>query len=145
MSDYPALLRRVRGLCRMTEPRVAILKALCELDGHASAERVFERVRPQHPELALSTVYRTLERLRDLNVLSQTDLGRGCAEFEVMTDRPHHHLLCQGCGRVIDLDHSYLTPVGQAIRDDLGFEAVFSHFAIFGLCRECRSKDETPG
>jgi Fur family ferric uptake transcriptional regulator len=145
MIDDAALIQRVRGLgFKMTHQRAAILRALCGLDGHASVERVYERVQQQHRDLDLSTVYRTLERLRDLHVVSQTDLGRGCAEFEIVTDRPHHHLLCQGCGRVIDMDHSYLAPVGRAIREDLGFDAVFSHFAIFGLCRQCRPKGETP-
>ena len=90
-------------------------------------------------DVDLSTVYRTLERLRDLRILSQTDLGRGCAEYEVVTDQPHHHLVCQGCGQVIDLDHTYLATAAEAIRRDFGFEPIFDHFAIFGWCRECKS------
>ena len=85
-----------------------ILQALCELGGHASAEDVYERARLHRRDVDLSTVYRTLERFRDLRILSQTDLGRGCAEYEVVTGQPHHHLVCQGCGQVIDLDHTYL-------------------------------------
>jgi Fur family ferric uptake transcriptional regulator len=113
------------------------LQALCELDGHASAERIYEKVSLDQQKVDLSTVYRTLERLRDLHILSQTDLGRGSAEYEIVTGPPHHHLVCQGCGRVLDLDHRYLAPASEAIQTDLGFEALFSHFAIFGLCQEC--------
>jgi Fur family ferric uptake transcriptional regulator len=90
----------------------------------------------------LSTVYRTLERLRDLRILSQTDLGRGCVEYEVVTDQPHHHLVCQGCGKVIDLDHTYLETSAEAIRQEFGFEPIFDHFAIFGWCRECKDSDD---
>lgn len=86
----------------------------------------------------LSTIYRILERLRDLRILSQTDLGRGCAEYEVVTDQRHHHLVCQGCGQVIDLDHGYLSAAAKSIRQDFGFEPIFDHFAIFGWCSECR-------
>ncbi len=139
MQDLNSLLDRVRqhGF-RMTRQRSAILQALCELDGHASAERIHERVSLHAQRVDLSTIYRTLEKLRDLHILSQTDLGRGSAEYEIVTGRPHHHLICQGCGRVIDLDHMYLAPASEAIRKDLGFEAILRHFAIFGLCRECR-------
>ena len=140
MDDLQALMDRVRqhGL-RMTRQRVLVLQALCELGGHASAEDIYEQATLHQHNLDLSTVYRTLERLRDLRVLSQTDLGRGCAEFEVVTDRQHHHLVCQGCGQVFDLDHDYLSAAARDIRRDLGFEPIFDHFAIFGWCRACRT------
>ena len=138
MDDLQALMDRVRqhGL-RLTRQRVLVLQALCELGGHASAEDVYRRVTLHQRNVDLSTVYRTLERLRDLRVLSQTDLGRGCAEFEVMTGQQHHHLVCRGCGRVFDLDHDYLSGAAQSIRRDFGFEPIFDHFAIFGWCGEC--------
>jgi Fur family ferric uptake transcriptional regulator len=138
--DLSGLMERVseQGL-RMTQQRMVILHALCELDGHASAERIHEKVAECEDDVDLSTVYRTLERLRDLRILSQTDLGRGCAEYEIVADQPHHHLVCQKCGRVIDLDHRYLSPVAKAIRQDLGFEPVLDHFAIFGLCNACQA------
>jgi Fur family ferric uptake transcriptional regulator len=139
MDDLQELMDRVRqhGL-RMTRQRVLVLQALCELGGHASAEEIYERATLHQHNLDLSTVYRTLERLRDLRVLSQTDLGRGCAEFEPVTDQ-HHHLVCRSCGRVFDLDHDYLSAAAKSIRRDFGFEPIFDHFAIFGWCRECRT------
>jgi Fur family ferric uptake transcriptional regulator len=139
MDELQTLIDRVRqrGL-RLTRQRAIILQILCELDGHASAEKIYDRVTLHRRDVDLSTVYRTLELLRDLRILSQTDLGRGCAEYEIVTDVPHHHLICQRCGRVTDLDHAYLSSAAQAIRQDTGFEPIFDHFAIFGLCRECR-------
>jgi Fe2+ or Zn2+ uptake regulation protein len=140
VGELDTLLDRVRQCgCRVTRQRVIILGALCALDGHASAEMIHARIQRQHHDVDLSTVYRTLERLRDARVVSQTDLGRGCAEYEIVTGRPHHHLICQGCGQVIDLDHEYLQPVAESIRRDLGFEPVLDHFAIFGLCSTCRA------
>ena len=142
MCGLQVLMDRARqhGL-RMTRQRVVILLALCELDGHASAEEVHERVLLHWRDVDLSTVYRTLERLRDLRIVSQSDLGRGCAEYEIVTGRPHHHLICQGCGQVIDLDHTYLATAAQAIYQDFGFEPIFDHFAIFGWCRECKRSE----
>jgi Fur family ferric uptake transcriptional regulator len=139
MYDLQVLMDQVRqhGL-RMTRQRILVLQALCELGGHASAEDVYEQATLHQQTVDLSTVYRTLERFRDLRILSQTDLGRGCAEYEVVTDQQHHHLVCQGCRQVIDLDHSYLSAAAKSIRRDFGFEPIFDHFAIFGWCRECR-------
>lgn len=140
MRELQGLMDRVRdeGL-RVTRQRALILQALCELDGHASAERVHERVALHHRDVDLSTVYRTLERLRDLRILSQTDLGRGCAEFEIIAGQPHHHLVCHACGHAVDLDHEYLVPLALALRRDFGFEPTLDHFAIFGLCEQCRT------
>ena len=141
MRDLDALESSVRRAgCRITPQRDLILRALCELDGHASAERVHERVIAGQPRINVSTVYRTLERLRDLGILSQIDLGRQCVEFEIVEDRPHHHLVCRDCGRVIDLDHSYLAALDEPIRRDFGFEPLLCHFAIFGFCRQCRDQ-----
>lgn len=141
MRDLDALESSVRRAgCRITPQRDLILRALCELDGHASAERVHERVIAGQPRINVSTVYRTLERLRDLGILSQIDLGRQCAEFEIVGDRPHHHLVCRDCGRVIDLDHRYLAALDEPIRRDFGFEPLLCHFAIFGFCRKCRDQ-----
>jgi Fur family transcriptional regulator, ferric uptake regulator len=138
MTHCQPLIDRVRqsGL-RVTRQRVLILQALCELNGHASAERVYDRVALHRRDVDLSTVYRTLERLRDLRILSQTDLGRGCLEFEVVADPPHHHLVCHGCGHVQDLPHGYLASLAAAIRRDLDFEPALDHLAVFGLCSSC--------
>ena len=141
MDEVQVLMGQARqhGL-RMTRPRVLILQTLCELGGHASAEDVYEQAILRRRDVDLSTVYRTLERLRDLRILSQTDLGRGHAEYEVVTDQPHHHLVCQGCGQVLELDHTYLATSSEAIRRDFDFEPIFDHFAIFGWCEECRRR-----
>ncbi len=144
MVELQSVMNRVRqhGL-RMTRQRVAILQALCELGGHASVEDIYEQALLHCGDLDRSTVYRTLERLRELRVLSQTDLGRGCAEYEFVTDQPHHHLVCQGCGQVIDLGHTYLAACAETIRQEFGFEPIFDHFAIFGWCGECGRAGDT--
>ena len=85
----------------------------------------------------ISAVYRTLERLRDLRILSQTDLGRGCTESEIVTDRLYHHLICHRCGRVIHLGYANLR-MGDAIARDFSFQPIVDHLAIFGLCKDCR-------
>jgi Fur family ferric uptake transcriptional regulator len=94
-------------------------------------------MRAHKQDVDLSTVYRTLERFRDLRILSQTDLGRGCAEYEIVTDRPHHHLICRRCGRVTDLSHVYLTETAESIARDFGFQPILDHMAIFGYCQGC--------
>jgi Fur family ferric uptake transcriptional regulator len=130
---------RQHGL-RITRQRAIILQALCELEGHASAERVHDRVTIHQHDVDLSTIYRTLETLHYLGIVSQTDLGHRCVEYEIVGEEPHHHLVCQHCERVIELEHAYLAPVAKTIRQDFGFDLTSSHFAIFGICQRCREE-----
>lgn len=129
---------RQRGF-RLTRQREIIVQALSELDGHASVEQVHAQACRYCPEIDLSTVYRTLEALCELRVLSCADLGQGYVQFEIVASTPHHHLICQGCGQVLVLDHAYLAATAEAIRRDFGFDPIFDHFAIFGLCSACRA------
>ncbi len=117
------------------------MQALCELDGHASTDQIYRRVTLQRRDVDLSTVYRTMEMLRDLRIVSEIDMGRGCAEYEIVAERPHHHLVCQGCGQELELDHVYLATMGQAIHQDTGFKPILDHFAIFGLCPACQEAE----
>jgi Fur family transcriptional regulator, ferric uptake regulator len=141
MLTLQDLLNRVRqhGL-RITRQRGIILQALCELEGHASAEEVYDRVILHQRDVDLSTVYRTLETLHDLDIVSHTDLGHGHTEYEIVGEQPHHHLVCQHCGQIVELDDAYLAPIVHSIRQKFGFATTSSHFAIFGICRACRGK-----
>lgn len=144
MVHHLALLEqlRQRGF-RLTKQREVIVQALSELDGHASVEQVHAQACRYNPEIDLSTVYRTLEALCELRILSCADLGQGHVQFEIVADCPHHHLICQGCGQVTVLDHSYLAAAAEAILRDFGFDPIFDHFAIFGLCSKCRAGNKT--
>jgi Fur family ferric uptake transcriptional regulator len=141
MHDLQRLIDRARhcGL-RITRQRAIILQALCELKGHAGAEAVYDRVILHRRDVDLSTVYRTLDTLHNAGIVSRTDLGRGCAEYEIIGEQPHHHLVCQHCGRMIELDDAYLAPIAENIRQDFDFDPISSHFAIFGTCQVCREE-----
>ncbi|MFM9108561.1 MAG: transcriptional repressor, partial [Chloroflexota bacterium] len=86
------------------------------------------------PGVNRSTVYRTLEMLRDMGLVSETDLGGGVRQYERIEGR-HHHLICQGCGGQLELDDALVAPLRQAISRQYGFAAGIDHLAVFGLCR----------
>lgn len=132
--DIAALLRE-RGQ-RPTPQRLMILSVLAEHGDHMTAEKVFEQVRREYPAINLSTVYRTLEAFRDLAIVSETDLGGGVRQFELL-GRPHHHLICLSCNHIAEMDEVLLTPLREELRARYGFAARLDHLAIFGACRAC--------
>jgi Fur family transcriptional regulator, ferric uptake regulator len=133
------LLRRRGG--RVTTPRRIVLEALVTARDHRTADELALGIRARHPDIHPSTVYRSLERFEDLGVAYHTHLGHGPAQWH-LTSAPHQHLTCQRCGRVIEADPGLFDDVRRALRDKLGFEANFAHFAVTGLCRDCATEAE---
>ncbi len=125
---------------RLTPQRMMILDIIYATQGHATAEEIHQRVRQQYPFVDISTVYRTLNLLKKLRLISETDLGGGSVRYERLERGRHHHLVCRQCGASFPLEHSLLAPLEQRLLRKYGFAADLDHFAIFGLCQECRSQ-----
>jgi Fur family ferric uptake transcriptional regulator len=107
--------------------------------GHTTAAEILKDVRESYPYVDISTVYRTLDVLKSMRLASETHLGGDEATFEWVGREPHHHLICHRCGEVTQLPHELLEQLGEQIAREVGFQADIDHFAIFGICEECRS------
>jgi len=128
---------------KATPQRLMILSALRHADGHLTAGEIFEQVRQDYPYVDISTVYRTLGVLKELRLVSETDMGSGDTTYEwVRQQRRHHHLICRECGGVASLDHKYLEDLGAEIMAESSFKPDIDHFAIFGLCAGCQVRSE---
>jgi Fur family ferric uptake transcriptional regulator len=123
---------------RLTPQRMMILEAIADSGGHVSAEEILETVREAYPYLDISTVYRTLDLLKTLHLASETDLGRGHAQYELLSKGLHHHLICTECGKILDVENSFLDPLRQSVDEAYDFHAEIEHLAIFGICGKCR-------
>ena len=123
---------------RLTPQRMMVVEALHSVDKHISAEEIYAQVRARYPYANISTVYRTLELMKELGLVTEIALGDGRVRYHPAEKGHHHHLICQKCGGVIDLPESALIPLKNALSDNYRFEADLKHLAIFGLCSECR-------
>jgi Fur family peroxide stress response transcriptional regulator len=133
-SEELTALFRAREM-RVTPQRQAIFAILGESDRHLTAEAVFETARRQMPTISLRTVYQTLNDLAAMGELTQLHLGPGSSRFDPNTD-PHHHLVCESCGEVVDL-HADLTDV--RVPDDVvaGFRITSTEVVFRGRCTAC--------
>ncbi len=122
-----------RGL-RMTPQRRQVLDAVRELE-HATPEQVSSAV----PEIDVTTVYRTLELLEELDVLRHTHLGHGAASFRLASD-DHVHVVCHSCGGVIDVPDDLIDSLSERLRVERGFTVDRSHFTVFGRCGNCAAR-----
>jgi len=125
---------------RLTPQRVIILSAIEDSDHHISAEEIYTQVAAKYPQVNISTVYRTLELLKRLGLVYEIDLGEGRVRYHSESKGHHHHLVCQECGAVIDIDESTLARLKDVLLHRYNFSAQLRHVAIFGLCENCCQK-----
>lgn len=139
-DDLVDELRR-RGV-RVTAARRAVLRALAELGSHATAEALHAHVARDRPGVNESSVYRTMDLLTRLGVVTHVHLGHGPAEYHLAGDE-HAHVVCESCGHVAELGPDLTGPFAAAVADALGVELELRHFALTGRCRRCANLTPT--
>lgn len=139
VTDWKNDLRR-RGY-RLTPQRQLVLEAVDVL-GHATPDAILTEVRKTASGVNISTVYRSLELLEELGLVSHAHLGHGAPTYH-LADRHHHmHLVCRDCGTVIEADIAEAEPLNERLRARYGFDTDMKHFAIFGRCGRCSGRRE---
>jgi Fur family ferric uptake transcriptional regulator len=126
---------RARGY-RLTPQRQLVLEAVVSL-GHATPEDIVAAVRRTATGVNISTVYRTLELLEELGLVTHTHLGHGPPTYHAATDEEHVHLVCRVCGSVSETSPDLVDGVVRTLAATEGFVADVGHLAIFGTCRSC--------
>jgi Fur family ferric uptake transcriptional regulator len=125
---------------RVTTGRRGIVRALLSSpDHHVTAEDLAAAVQAAHPEVHLSTVYRTLDALEERGVVDRVLLGSGRAVYHLTDhDHAHHHLLCGGCGAVVEVHDEDVEALRAAVRAAHGFE-LSGRLVLPGRCRRCQN------
>ncbi len=122
---------------RLTPQRLMILEAVEAANNHISADEIYTQIFGRYPHLNISTVYRTLELFKGLGLVTETDLGDGRVRYHIIGKGHHHHLVCQKCGQVTDLDEAVLSSLKAVLNREYNFDADLRHLAIFGRCAGC--------
>lgn len=131
---------RDRGI-RYTSARQKILDAVLELHEHFEAEQVLHLLRQQGHQVGKATVYRTLPLLVDCGILKQVRFDVKQAHYErAFGERPHDHMVCRRCGRIIEFDAREVVELRTKIARRHHFHAISHRFHLSGLCWECSVK-----
>ena len=136
--DWSAVRDRLhaRGL-RWTPQRRTLIDVLSKTDGHVTGAELVERCRAVDPATTPSTVYRTLDVLEDLGLVSHSHGVDGREEFHVRPTVIHGHLHCNGCGQAWDIPLDEAWSLVDAIQRSRGFAVDVTHLSIAGTCAGC--------
>ena len=127
---------------KLTPQRRATLDTVIENQGkHLSTEEIYDIVKERCPEIGLATVYRTLQLLDELEVISKINFDDGCSRYELNTredHHQHHHLICVKCGGITEVEVDLLEELEEEIEKNYDFEITNHKVKFFGHCSKCK-------
>lgn len=123
---------------RSTNQRALILEIIRRGQGHLDADEVYRQAREKQPRISLSTVYRNLQTLKKLGLIEELHFNEAHHHYEIKPPTEHHHLVCLGCGKVVEFE----CPLNQKMKEDVsrekGFKVINTEVRMTGYCPTCR-------
>jgi len=125
---------------RRTEQRRLILGIIQQAKGHLDADEIYQQARQKSPDISLSTVYRSLQLFKKLELIEehQFDGMRRC--YETTPQSKHHHLVCLGCGRIFEFKCSSAKRLKSRISREEGFKVTDAEVRLAGYCPDCQQR-----
>lgn len=121
---------------RITPQRQLVLEAV-EALRHGTPEEILVEVQRTATGVNLSTVYRTLEVLEDVGLVTHAHIGHGSATYHAIDEELHIHLVCDRCRKVTSVSADVATDFVGRLREDFDFVTDISHVSIHGWCVAC--------
>ncbi len=127
---------------RVTDQRALILKVIRQGQGHLDADEIYRRAREKKSRLSLSTVYRTLQTLKKLGLIEELHFDEGHHHYEVKPSAEHHHLVCLGCGRIVEFQYPLARLVKRNVTEIKDFEIIDTELRMTGYCPKCHQEGQ---
>ena len=121
---------------------MVVLEAVLDLDDHPTADRVHGAVAERDPGVSRATVYRALESLARVGIITKACHPGKAIRYDSRTET-HHHLVCLRCDDVIDITDERLDALPVPDTSGYGFEVSDFRVQLRGVCRRCRELEET--
>lgn len=123
---------------RITAQRTLVFDIISHGGGHLGADEIYARARRKNPAISLSTVYRAITKFKELGLVVESHLGQEHHHYEAGHNGSHFHLVCLGCGAVIEFEY----PLVQRVRDEIAeagsFKIVSAEMNLSGYCPRCQ-------
>jgi len=126
------------GGLRATNQRALLLEVIRHGEGHLDANEIYRRAHETQPRISLSTVYRSLQAFKKLGLVEEVHFDETHHHYEVKPSSEHYHLVCLGCGRVIEFHYPLSRYVKRNVAETKDFEIVSTEIRMTGYCPRCR-------
>lgn len=122
---------------RRTRQRAAVREVLAELHEFRTAQQIHDELRNRGDSIGLTTVYRSLQAMSEAGELDALRTADGETAYRRCSDGHHHHLVCRGCGRTVEVSGPAVERWANAVAAENGFRDVSHDLEIFGTCGDC--------
>lgn len=130
---------------KLTDQRRVVFEAFLENeDEHMTAEEIYQYIIVDNPGIGLATIYRNVQLLNELKIIEKLSLADGFTRYELALneeDHRHHHLICNNCGKVIEVREDLMESIEKIFNENYGFLVSDHQTKFFGLCKECREEE----
>lgn len=127
---------------KLTPQRRAVLEVIISSEGrHLNTEEIYDIVKKNCPDIGLATVYRTIQLLDKLDIISTLYLDDGCNRYEFNIqdgEHHHHHLICDNCSKVIEVKIDLLEKLEDEIQSNYNFVITDHKVQFYGKCEDCK-------
>ena len=123
---------------RFTSQRRLLLDLLRQSKGHLDAEELYRLAKEREPRISLSTVYRNLSLFKDLGLVEEHHFNEEHHHYEVKGKKEHHHLICLGCGRVVEFESPLIKELKKQVGQQTEFDIQGAEVYLEGYCERCR-------
>ena len=124
---------------KATPQRIAICRIALNSREHLSAQQIYDQVKKIHSTVSLATVYKTLEVLRDLDLVQELNFPKGQARFDSYMN-PHINLICVKCGKITDIDDVTAEEIAKKVAAATKFKPNGQRIDVYGMCQQCSAR-----
>ncbi len=124
----------------LTPQRRLLLSQIQKSGGHISAKELYRYASRKNNAISLATVYRTLRLFKQLGLITEIRLGKACCYYEIKESPEHQHLVCRGCGNVIEFDSDLVQRIVNRVQRDYNFRVTKTELYVEGYCQECQNE-----
>jgi len=126
----------------LTSQRRLLLKLLRDDEGHVDAKELYRRASAKDESISPATVYRTLNLFKELGLIDEIRLGRVRCYYEIKQSQGHQHLVCKGCGKILEFQSPYFSKLIKEVQRQHGFHVEKAELYLEGHCPGCEDNEK---
>ena len=125
---------------RLTAQRRLLYDLIRKGEGHPGVDELYRKAKELDPRLSLSTVYRNLRLFKKLGLVEELHLDEEHHHYEGRPATEHYHIVCLGCGRVVEFQSARISELKTVLEQEHGFSIKAAEVSFSGYCSACQEK-----
>lgn len=124
--------------CRRSKNREQVISLFKKTKHPLSVEEIYKVLLKKKKNIALSTIYRIIDKLLEFNIIHESVKDGERALYELLDDEHKHYMICTKCKKMVSLDLCPFENFENNVIKETGFKITGHRFEIFGICPDCQ-------